>query len=996
MGIALAASAVFLAIFVLPIALAIWTARKTSRFLNQINDLQSRLRHLEEDLRLLKKQAPPGSPTATPVPLQPAPEPESRPIPPVIMERPQPPPLPQPSPASPGQRGPAPPRIESSQETFPKETVPRPAINWERFMGAKLFAWLGGFALFLGVAFFVKYSFENNLISPEIRVALGFFTGISLLAGGVLMSRKEYQTTSWTLCATGTVILYAVIFACHSFYRLIESPALTFLLMTLVTATAFLLAVRLKGQVIAILGLLGGFLTPPLISTGQDNPLGFFGYIAILDVGLLAVAWRRRWDHLALMAAMGTVVMQVGWTVKFFAVSKVLTAMAVFLGFEALFLLAFFWNRRTGQSNHYMAGSAILMAFGALVFTLFLMSFRDLGLQPDKLFPYILLADLGVLALAFAQDALRKALVIAGAIVFVILGIWTENYLSNALLNWALGFYLVFAVLHSVAPVVLQQRHPSTTPLWWINLFPVFALLLIILHITQNEAVSSLVWIGVLLLDLVVIGIAMFTASVFSLAAMLVLTLGAAALWISKVPVQLTGLPELLTVIGGFAIFFFVAGIFVWRKIAPRARSVGGTLGAPSRISDDVRVQIPALSAILPFLLLIMVVARLPMSNPSPVFGLALLLVVLLLGVTRLSNIDWLSAVGLACVLALEWTWYRIHFKHDNAFLPLSWFLIFFAVFALFPFVCRVARDSRILLWTVAALSGPLHFHLIYTLVSKAYPNASMGLLPAAFAAPFAFGLAHMARRLPVENPKRNTQLALFGGVTLFFITLIFPIQFERQWITIGWALEGTALLWLFHRVPHPGLRLAGFVLLMAAFVRLALNPAVLSYHPRSATPILNWYLYSYGIVTVCLMAGARLLSPPRNMIRGSDARAVLYGLGVALAFLLMNIEIADYFSEGTTLTFQFKGNFARDMTYSIAWALFALGLLIAGIHKKIPAARYASIFLLSVTLLKLFFHDLSRLGQLYRIGALIVVAIIAMIASFLYQRFLVTNTEKK
>ena len=49
------------------------------------------------------------------------------------------------------------------------------------------------------------------------------------------------------------------------------------------------------------------------------------------------------------------------------------------------------------------------------------------------------------------------------------------------------------------------------------------------------------------------------------------------------------------------------------------------------------------------------------------------------------------------------------------------------------------------------------------------------------------------------------TQLAWFGGVALFFITLIFPIQFDRQWITIGWALEGAALLWLFHRVPHRG-----------------------------------------------------------------------------------------------------------------------------------------------------------------------------------------------
>jgi len=98
-------------------------------------------------------------------------------------------------------------------------------------------------------------------------------------------------------------------------------------------------------------------------------------------------------------------------------------------------------------------------------------------------------------------------------------------------------------------------------------------------------------------------------------------------------------------------------------------------------------------------------------------------------------------------------------------------------------------------------------------------------------------------------------------------------------------------------------------------------------------------------------------------------------------------------------LTFQFSGNFGRDMSYSIAWGLFALLLLIVGIRKKSAPVRYASLGLLGVTVLKLFFHDLSQLDQLYRIGAFIVVAVIAILASFLYQRFLAVvekNNEAK
>jgi uncharacterized membrane protein len=132
------------------------------------------------------------------------------------------------------------------------------------------------------------------------------------------------------------------------------------------------------------------------------------------------------------------------------------------------------------------------------------------------------------------------------------------------------------------------------------------------------------------------------------------------------------------------------------------------------------------------------------------------------------------------------------------------------------------------------------------------------------------------------------------------------------------------------------------------------------------------------------------LLAPPRQEVLGGNARALLATLGTVLAFLLLNIEIADYFTAtgSHVLTFEFSGNFTRDMTYSIAWALFGLVLLVFGISKKLPAVRYASLALIGVTLLKLFFHDLGQLGQLQRIGAFVGVAVVLLVSSFLYQRF--------
>jgi uncharacterized membrane protein len=143
------------------------------------------------------------------------------------------------------------------------------------------------------------------------------------------------------------------------------------------------------------------------------------------------------------------------------------------------------------------------------------------------------------------------------------------------------------------------------------------------------------------------------------------------------------------------------------------------------------------------------------------------------------------------------------------------------------------------------------------------------------------------------------------------------------------------------------------------------------------------------------LFGGAWLFRTSRQSPFERTAPTLLYSLGAILTFLLLNIEIADYFSAGPTLTFSFSGNFARDMTYSIAWALYAFALLLVGMKQKTSWVRYAGVALLLFTLGKLFLHDLSSLNQLYRIGAFIGVAIILIVASFVYQRFLVPKIGK-
>ncbi|MDB6073165.1 MAG: hypothetical protein JWO89_805, partial [Verrucomicrobiaceae bacterium] len=148
---------------------------------------------------------------------------------------------------------------------FPRPVEPvAKAMSFEQFLGVKMFAWVGGLALFLGIVFFVKYAFERDLIPPAARIAIGFITGMGLLGGGLyVQTRKHFDVLAQTLCATGVLVLYGVTFAAHALYHFaIFNSGVTFGVMTLVTAVAFLLAVRMNAQVVAVLGMVGGFLTP--------------------------------------------------------------------------------------------------------------------------------------------------------------------------------------------------------------------------------------------------------------------------------------------------------------------------------------------------------------------------------------------------------------------------------------------------------------------------------------------------------------------------------------------------------------------------------------------------------------------------------------------------------------------------------------------------------------------------------------------------------------
>ena len=955
-------------------------------------------RNVEREARLIRRiealeaGTKPAKTTEAPAVAAPVATPETiakhAPVPsvePVFVTAPAaPPPIPPSEPAA--AKTPTPPSVVHTPDFRPmEEPKPRPApgLSLEQFMGAKLFAWVGGLALFLGIIFFVKLSIERGWISAELRTAIGFVIGAGLVGAGVVIQRrKPYATLAHTLCATGIVVLYGVSFAAHALYHIppFNHALVTFGMMTLITTTAFLLAVRMEAQVVAVLGMLGGFLTPILCSTGHDNPGGLFSYIALLDIGVLAVAKHKRWLHLTALASAGTIIMQAGWMVKFFRSSEYAMGSAtwipviVFLGFATLFMLAAWWSRQREDEDAYPAGAALALCGSALFTAFVFLGFGAITERPTLLYTFVLGINAVVLLIVWQQPRVARAQGIVATLTFLHLSIWTSTRLTDELLPYALGIYLGFGLLHTAFAVLWQRRSQSTT--LFMSWTPVITLVLLLMPVLCLDAVSLMLWPAILLVDLLIIGLAIFTGALIPVLAALALTLITAGAWLFRLPANTAGgLGLFLIVLGGFAVLFGVASSFLSRKM-PKV---------------PIAAMLPVSSAVLPFALLILATLHLHVIDPSPVFGLALLLTVFLLGLAHISGITVLVPTALGCVLALEWAWHQQSFNAEHAATPLLWYLGFYALFTAFPLVFEKLFAKRQLPWIASAAAGMGTFGLVYRLVGQTWPNEMMGLLPVAFAIAPLLCLVFVLKQHAAENPARLTQLAWFGGVALFFITLIFPIQFEKQWITLGWALEGAALCWLFRRVPHPGLRGTGAVLLVASFVRLALNPAVLAYQTRGETAILNWQLYAYSLSALAMFAAARWLSPPNDYWDKVNLRGLFCAFGGILLFLLLNIEIADAFTPAgeRSITFDFDDNFGRDMTYTIAWALYALVLLIIGIWQRNAPTRYAGVGLLAVALLKLFLHDLANIESIYRIGALMVVAVIALAASFLYQRFL-------
>lgn len=377
---------------------------------------------------------------------------------------------PAPSPSAPS--APVPPR------PAPENTRPAaPEFNPER-IALWVLAAAGGGLLLLAALFGFREVIKAGLVGPGMRFASGLSVGLVAWAIGEFLRSRRYTVPAEALVGAGAAILYGALYAGVSLYGVLPQPV-AFGAMVLVTIVTMLAAVGHRSRFQAALGAIGGYLTPILLSTGENKALAFMAYLVLLTAGLLVAARRRSWPELVGLAALFCSVLLAGWIQKFYAPDQVAIGLGGAAALAGIFLLAARLRNPKLDSVTTMTAWVGAVMVG-MVGSVYIVPVDPGNLDPISSLPlswsqgqnvylagaYVLYVSLGTLLCwrPGGGDALRQPLMaLAGGVPALLLWLYAGGWLGAAQPHWApvLGLLALLPVAVTIlgsgwaGPVVL-------------------------------------------------------------------------------------------------------------------------------------------------------------------------------------------------------------------------------------------------------------------------------------------------------------------------------------------------------------------------------------------------------------------------------------------------------------------------------------------------------------------------------------------------------------
>lgn len=262
------------------------------------------------------------------------------------------------------------PVYSTQKPPIPKREAPKQRINYEKFIGENLINKIGIGILVLGIGIFVKYAIDQEWINENGRVLIG------ILCGGILLGiahylRKSYKAFSSVLLGGGIATLYFTIYIAFRFYE-IFGQSTAFSLMVVITAFTVAFSLIYNRIEIAILGILGGFLSPFLVSQGDGNHIILFSYLLILNVGMLVLCYFKKWPAINILCYIFTALIYGSWLFRFGLNPEEPHYISGFL-FATLFFLTFFLmnllNNLKEQRKFTATDFSLILSDAALYYT---------------------------------------------------------------------------------------------------------------------------------------------------------------------------------------------------------------------------------------------------------------------------------------------------------------------------------------------------------------------------------------------------------------------------------------------------------------------------------------------------------------------------------------------------------------------------------------------------------------------------------------------------
>lgn len=359
------------------------------------------------------------------------------------------------------------------------ERIGREKENIEFKIGGTWFNRLGAGAVILGLVYFLKYSFDNQWIGPTGRIILGILVGLSMLGVGERLKQK-YFIYSQGLVGAGSLALYFSVYAAYNFYHLI-SPAWAFAFLIIVMANAVFTAIRHDSLTIGILGIIGGYGAPLLISTGTPLPWIFFGYLSILTCGILGVSVYKRWNSFRLISFFFNQFLILIWYFGMYKKAFMLpTFIFVVVNFLAYLAIASGYNiKAKSQVN---AVETVLIFLNATTFFIWSRIFLQGTMMKDYMGFYALATALayiyiGRLAYRLNQEDKKQVYTLfAVAIKLITVAIYLQlshKYVGYAWVLEACGVFYLGSLLKNrllvVAGLIVLVLGNIALPQWSVN-----------------------------------------------------------------------------------------------------------------------------------------------------------------------------------------------------------------------------------------------------------------------------------------------------------------------------------------------------------------------------------------------------------------------------------------------------------------------------------------------------------------------------------------------